>query len=190
MRCIHFGDEGLHERETHCDLFLLVTFILKQTPCHYLDRFVQGHSIVQHLQAGSSSQAGAAHIIIIDAGSLQSLLMLLVLSASPWLVAGKQNYSLSCARICSSRELFDARPQLSTKWCHAYLQNCQVNSYCLIRLQSSHPQLNMNVMPCGGRLWGEVPHLLPHVKWLKSCLPDAIVAPRGGSPLEGIDPIF
>lgn len=70
MRCIHFGDEGLHERETHCDLFLLVTFILKQTLYRYWDWFVQGHSIVQHLQAGSSSQAEAAHIIIIDAGSL------------------------------------------------------------------------------------------------------------------------
>lgn len=186
MRCIHFGDEGLHERETHCDLFLLVTFILKQTPCHYWDQFVQGHSIVQHLQAGSSSQAEAAHIIIIDAGSLQPSLMLLVLSASPWLVTGKWNYSLSCARICSSRELFDARPN----GVMPIYRTCQVNSYCLIRLQSSHPQLNMNAMPCGGRLWGEVLHLLPRVKRLKSCLPDAIVVPRGGSPSDGIYPIF
>lgn len=70
MRCIHFRDEGLHERKIHCDLFLLVTFFLKQMLYHYWEGFVQGHSIVQHLQAGSPSQAEAARINIIDAGSL------------------------------------------------------------------------------------------------------------------------
>lgn len=70
MRCIRFGDEGLHERRIHSDLFLLDIFILKQTLYHYWEGFAQGHSIVQHLQAGSPSQAGATHIISIDAGSL------------------------------------------------------------------------------------------------------------------------
>lgn len=70
MRCIHFGDEGLHERKIHRDLSLLVTFILKQMLYHYWEGFVQGHSIVQHLPAGSPSQAEAAHLIITDAGSL------------------------------------------------------------------------------------------------------------------------
>lgn len=70
MRRLHFGDEGLHERKIHCDLSLLVTFILKQMLYHYWEGFVQGHSVVQHLQAGSPSQAEAAQLIITDAGSL------------------------------------------------------------------------------------------------------------------------
>lgn len=71
MRCIHFEDEGFHERKIHCDLFLLVTFILKQMLYHYWEWFGQGHAIVQHSQAGSPSQAEMARIIIIDAGSLR-----------------------------------------------------------------------------------------------------------------------
>lgn len=70
MRCIHFGDEGLHEIKIHCDLSLLVTFILKQMLYHYWKWFVQGHWIVQHLGTGNPSQERMAPLISIDAGRL------------------------------------------------------------------------------------------------------------------------
>lgn len=70
------------------------------------------------------------------------------------------------------------------------LQNMQVNNYCLIRLKSSHPRHNMNAKPCAGHVWSKVPRLLPHVKWLKNCLLHAVVAPKEGSLLDDVDPIF
>ena len=70
------------------------------------------------------------------------------------------------------------------------LQNMQVNNYCLIRLKSSHPRHNTNAKPCAGDLWRKVPRLLPCVKWLKGCLLDAVVAPKEGSLLDGVDPVF
>lgn len=117
------------------------------------------------------------------------LLMLLVLPASPWLVAVERD---SLGRASDLHLKGDVWCQTTTKYkaVSCLLQNMHVNNYCLIRLKSSHPRHNMNAKPSAGDLWRKVPHLLPHVKWLKGCLLDAVVASKKDSLLDGTDPIF
>lgn len=107
-------------------------------------------------------------------------LMLLVLSASPRLVASERNYSLSHASDLQLKGAVWCQTTTKYQAVSCLLRNMQVNNCCLIRLKSSQPRHNMNSKPCAGDFWRKVPCLLPCVQWLKSCPLEAVVSPEEG----------
>lgn len=155
--------------------FLLLT--LKQMFYHYRKWFVQGHSIVQHLWAGSPSQAEMAHIITIEAGSFYASLMQLVSPASLWLVTDEHNYSSSTVSDLHLKAITWCCITTKHQMVSCLLQYMQVNNYCLIRVKSSHQKHNLNTKMCAQDLCKkQSPFTALAVKCLRSCSDYAIIA--------------